>query len=197
MVSAENHVSGRFWVVLQVCWVPGTDPYIPDNFSISSWRSQRPEVSRRRGLGALFDSCSTRVRLVFDSGGGRNGARTQTLTVHSCWKLTQLKFIVHTESLQKHTGYYYFFVWAMFDSCSTRVRLVFDSYWCNRVEQEWSKATRSEQSRTIGVRKNFKRRSLEMTSWYRQIPDFHISVTFFFRGLYLFFVLNKSSVFIS
>ena len=73
MVSAKNQVSGRFWTVLQVYLVPGTNPYSPDNFSISSWRSQRPEVPRQRGVGALFDSCSTRVRLVFDSESGRNG----------------------------------------------------------------------------------------------------------------------------
>ena len=61
MDSSKNHVSGRFWVVLQVYLVPGNNPYIPGKFSISSWRFQKPEVPRRRGLAALFDSCSTPV----------------------------------------------------------------------------------------------------------------------------------------
>ena len=70
MVSAKNQVSERFWTVLQVYLTPGNNPYIPGKFSISPWRSQRPEVP-----------CSTPVRLLFDSGGGRNGVRTQTLAV--------------------------------------------------------------------------------------------------------------------
>ena len=63
MDSAKNQVSGRFWTVLQVYLTPGNNPYIPGKFSISAWRSQRPEVPWQRGLGALFDSCST----LFDS----------------------------------------------------------------------------------------------------------------------------------
>ena len=84
MDSSKNHVSGRFWVVLQVYLVPGNNPYIPGKLSISSWRSQRPEVSCSTPVRLLFDSCSTPVRLLFDSEASLNGVRTQNLTLEFC-----------------------------------------------------------------------------------------------------------------
>ena len=74
MDSAKNQVSGRFWTVLQVYLTPGNNPYIPGKFSISPCRFQRPEVPRPRGLGALFDSCST----LFDSCSTRVGVEMES-----------------------------------------------------------------------------------------------------------------------